>query len=286
MKIKSIFLPLFVSLIAFSGCEKIIELDVPESEPRLIIESGISTDTAFWKVKLTMTQAYFNQDDKGFVNNALVTISDNVGNIDTLFLRDTGLYVSKTTKTCVVGRAYTLRVLHNGVVHQATEVCPYQEPISFLMSFELPERNGFIDPGFYVFEKAKENEAEGDFYLWKVYRNDSLQDDFGYVLDTDEFRETSYFNINIDPDDPLKDQDKNILPRPFPFEFEVGDTARVEQYRVSKAYYYFLVELQNQVSRSGTPFDPPPVNPRTNITGGGFGFFSVSNVSKDSLVVK
>lgn len=277
---------LAITILGFMSCEKIIELEVPSSDPILIIESSISNDTTFWTVKLSNSQPYFEQNDKVFIADAFVTISDNMGNVDTLIHQDTGLYATKIVKYCEIGRTYTLKVVHEGKEYLASEKCRPQVSISFLMSFELPDRNGFIEPGFYVFEKAGENETKGDYYLWKIYKNDTLLDDFGYVLDTDEFRETSFFNINIDPDDPLKDMDKNILPRPFPFKFDVGDTAVVEQYNISKAYYSFLVELQSQLSRSGTPFDPPPVNPRTNIQGGAFGFFSVTNLSRASVVVE
>lgn len=286
MKLSNNIYFLLIPLLGLSACEEVINLEVPNSESLPVIESIISSDTAQWKVRLTQSQNYFDQNQVAYIDDALVTITDNDGKVETLLYSDTGMYVSQGAKFCQVGKTYTLTVKHNGKTYTAAEKCKFQEPISFLMSFELPERNGFIEPGFYVFEKAKESEAPGDYYLWKVYKNDSLQKLFGYLLDTDEFRETSFFNINIDPDDPLKDMDKNILPRPFPIDFEVGDSVRIEQYNISKGYYFFLLELQNQVSRSGTPFDPPPVNPRSNIQGGALGYFSVANLSKATIVVE
>jgi Domain of unknown function (DUF4249) len=277
---------LFVGLIlGQTACETIIDLEVPNSEPVLIVESVISNDTNYWDVNLSFSQQYFDQSAKSYIDDAFVTIMDNLGNTDTLTYQDTGRYSTPGIKWCEVGRVYTLTIVYKDKIYTASEMCKFQEEIDFLMSFELPDGNGFIEPGFYVFEKAGESEVEGDYYLWKIYKNDTLEHLFGYLLDTDEFREASFFNLNIDPDDPLKDIDKNILPRPFPINFEIDDVVRVEQYNISKAYFDFLLELQRQVSRSGTPFDPPPVNPRSNIQGGGFGFFSVVNVSKASIVV-
>jgi len=274
-----------VVIFGLGSCETPIDLVVPNSEPILIIESVITNDMEQWDVHLSMSQQYFDKSGLNIVSDALVTISDDRGQTDTLHHRVGGIYTTDSAKACEVRHRYTLKVVHNGKTYTASEVCKFQEPIDFLMSFELPEGNGFIEPGFYVFEKAGESEAIGDYYLWKIYRNDTFEELFGYLLDTDEFRETSFFNLNIDPDDPLKDRDKNILPRPFPINFDVGDTVRIEQYNISQGYFDFLAELESQLDRSGTPFDPPPVNPRSNIEGGGFGYFSVLNLSKATIVV-
>ncbi|MBI1305052.1 MAG: DUF4249 family protein [Bacteroidetes bacterium] len=288
MRISKSFI-LLLSVFAVFGltaCEKLIELKVPNADPVIVVESSISTDTVFWEVSLTWSQQYFNQAQRKYVDDAIVTITDNIGGHDTLFYSDTGVYVSRYRRFCIPGREYTLNIYRDGKTYSATELCKFQDPIDFLMSFYLPDQNGFIEAGYYVFEKANEIETSGDYYQWKIYQNDTLKKGFGYLLDEDEFRETSFFNLNIDPNDPLKDMDRNILPRPFPFKFEVGDTVRIEQYNISKAYYDFLNELERQISRSGTPFDPPPTNPNYNISNGAIGFFSVSNVSKAKIVVQ
>ncbi|MCB0735239.1 MAG: DUF4249 domain-containing protein [Bacteroidetes bacterium] len=274
-----------VIAVLFSACEQIVDLQVPESDPLLVVEAAISNDSVPFRVKLSLSQPYFNQDERTYVDDAQVIISGSNGTIDTLYHQDTGTYSTKTVRWCVVGETYTLSIRYKGKTYTSSEKCKFQEPIDFLMSFYLPDQNGFIEPGYYVFEKAGESEAVGDYYFWKIYRNDSLINEFGYLLDEDEFRETSFFNLNIDPDDPLKDMDKNILPRPFPFKFDPNDHVRVEQYNISQGYYDFLNELQTQVSRSGAPFDPPPVNPNFNISNGAIGYFSVSNVSRDTLTI-
>lgn len=261
-----------------------IQLNVPEGDPFIVIESQISNKKNYWAVKLSYSQPYFDQGTIKHPSRADVTITENTGKIVELAYDSFGVYRSKTVEHCVIGNSYTLRVELDGKVYTASEKCKYQDTFQLLMAFELPDGNLFIEPGWYVFEKAGEVEAPGDYYQWKIYQNDTLRDGFGYILDTDEFRESSFFNLNIDPDDPLKGQSQGILPRPFPFKFEPGDTIVVEQYSISKEYYEFLVELEIQQGRSGTPFDSPPANPNTNIKGGGYGFFSVVN-NEDGMVV-
>lgn len=276
-----------IAFIFFLGaCEKVVQLDVPEAEPRVVIDGTLSNVSEQWKIKLSLTQPYFDQSGISFVDDAKVYVEDNTGVIDTLTYDTDGYYVSNGIRQCVVGNTYTLRVEHGSKTYTATEKCFYQDTIDFIQSYYLPERNGFIPVGYYVFEKANEYEPDGDFYLWNIYRNgEILTDSIGYIIDTDEFRETSYFNLPIDPNDPLKDIDRGIFPRPFPWSFEKGDSVTIEQWRISEDYYNFIAEFATQQQRSGTPFDPPPFNPTSNIKGGAYGFFRVVNNSSKSIIV-
>jgi hypothetical protein len=132
---------------------------------------------------------------------------------------------------------------------------------------------------------ANEWEEAGDYYQWKIYRNDTLLDGFGYLLDEDQYREQGFFNIFVDPNDPLASISQGRLPRPFPFRFEPPDAVYLEQFCINKKYYDFLIELQTQQGRAGTPFDPPPANPISNISNGAYGYFSVVNVVTASTII-
>ena len=275
-----------VTLATLSACEKVVQLDLPNADAIVVIESQISNQTEKWVVNLALTQAYFDQSGIAFVDDAQVYIEDNNGTVDTLVYDADGNYISKVEKTCVIGDVYTLRVVHGSKTYTATEKCFYQDTIDLVQSYYLPERNGFIPVGYYVFEKAGEYEPDGDFYLWNIYQNGNiLTDSIGYLIDSDEFRETGFFNISIDPNDPLKDIDRGVFPRPFPWSFEKGDSVTVEQLRISEDYYNFISEFSTQQQRSGTPFDPPPFNPTSNISGNAYGFFRVVNISAKSVLV-
>jgi hypothetical protein len=285
---KIIYSFIIIGLLAtFSSCEKVVQLKIPGADPIVVISGELSNQLEPWEISLSLSQPYFDQSDVIFIDNALVYVEDNEGNIDTLIYDSEGKYVSLLPKQCVIGNTYALRVEHEGKTYGALEKCHYQDTINFIESYYLPERNGFIPVGWYVFEKAKEYEPDGDFYIWNIYRNGELMtDSIGYLYDTDEFRETGFFNIAIDPDDPLKDVDRGIFPRPFPWSFEEGDSVTIEQLRVSEGYYNFFAEFASQEQRSGTPFDPPPFNPTSNIQGGAYGYFRVVNLSAKSIIVQ
>lgn len=285
MKQRSIII-LFLSFLAITACEKIVEVELPSDDPILVVESQITNKREPWKVKLTLSQPYFDQDLADNVSTALVNISGTDGiNIDLIYT-DTGLFVSPDTMQCIIGETYTLTISYNGETYTASEKLANGFPIDLMLSFFLPSTNGFVESGYYVFIQGKENDYKGDSYLWKFYKNDTIRETFGLLAENDEFGPVSFLNASIDPNDPLKGLAQNILPRPFPFLVEPGDTVRLEQYNLSPTYYQYLFDVQSQLGRSGTPFDPPPANPNNNISNGGLGYFSVAHYTTKEIIVE
>ena len=276
---------LFLSVLLFSACETLIQIETPDTLDNITVESNITTLPLHWEIKLTSSQAYYNQDEPSGLDNALVYISDDLGNTDTLVHHDQGIYLSINPKTAIPGRTYHLTIVHDGVTYEASEYCRFQNPIDTFTAYFLPENNGFIEKGWYAFQQSIEWEEDGDYYEWMIYKNDTLQDQLGFVLDEDQNRDVSFFNMSIDPDDPLAGIDEGNLPRPFPFTFEPGDTIIMDQYCISEGYYNYLIEVQNQLNRGGGPFDPPPANPVSNISNGAYGYFSVRNIVSAQTVI-
>lgn len=273
-------------LIGLSACESLVQIDTPEGLDNITVEANLTTRTEPWVVKISNSQAYYIQDSVSNVEDALVVISDDQGNSDTLvYVNEKEHYATLGSRFCEPGTTYFLRVEYNGELYEASDYCRFQNPIDTFTAYFLPENNGFIQKGWYAFQQSIESEIEGDYYEWKIFKNDTLQDQFGLILDEDANRDVSFFNMSIDQEDPLAGIDQGILPRPFPFDFLPGDTINMEQYCINKGYYDFLLEVQNQLNRSGTPFDPPPANPNSNISNGAYGFFNVSNLVTAQTVI-
>jgi hypothetical protein len=271
----------------FTACERIVEVEIPNADPKLVIESQITTVNDFWRVRLTLSQPYFDQDSADGLSSAVVTISGTNGSFVSLFHQDTGMFVSADSQRCMVGETYTLTIVYNGVTYVAAEQTPDANPIDTIASYYLPDNNGFITKGYYVFIQGVEASPEpGDYYLFKAYRNDTLKDDFGPLLDDDQFGSVSYLNQNFDIFNIVQELALGKTPRPFPFVVEPTDTIRVEQYAVNQKYYQFLVDLNAQQSRSGSPFDSPPSNLNNNISNGALGYFSVVNKEEVWIIVE
>ena len=265
MKKAVIYIFLLLAL-GFSACEKVIYPDLSNGKTLLVIESRISNDSVPWQVKLSLTQDYFSAATPPAATGAIVTITDNLGNAVTLVEDTGGYYRSASVQRCVVGRRYTLNVAYKGANYTASETCLFQEPIDSI-TYEFRKKQAFIPAGYYITEHAKEKEGAGDYYLWEIYKNDTLINDFGYFIQDDAF-------VN-----------GNYIVAQFPFPFKLYDSIRVDQFAISKQWFNFLSTVQTEANKSGTPFDTPAANATSNIKGGALGYFAVLNLERKSLKI-
>jgi hypothetical protein len=272
-----------IAAFAFTACEKIVDIEIPSEEARVVIESQIYSVNDIWKVKLSSNQPYFDQEDADNISAASVYITELGG--DTVFLNytDTGMYVSADSHQCIVGNTYELTVVYDGKVHKATEILQNALPIDELLSFFLPPDVSFFPSGNYVFLQGQIDSTKDNFYVFKTYRNDTLK---STDLDDDGFGPVTILNSSFNIDDIPGELARQNLPRPILFDVNEGDTIVVEQFAVTEEYYKFLGDLAAQQGRSGTPFDPPPANPNNNISNGGLGYFSVAHKEVAELVVE
>ena len=100
-------------LLYLSSCTQVIDVDINSADPQTVIEANLNTTGEPATVKLTQS---INFDESNFfpaVSNALVVISDNLGQRDTLLESSAGLYTSSQIQG-QSGRTYTLEVLAAG----------------------------------------------------------------------------------------------------------------------------------------------------------------------------
>jgi len=278
------YLIVFLSLI-FLACERNIDLNLPEEKPALVVEGEVSNENKAWEIKLSVSASYYSQNYLP-VADAKVTISHGA-QIDTLFHSAEGIYKSKESKMGKVGETYFLTIHWQGNTYTAAEQLNNQLPLDTVSAFYLPKNNGIVNEGWYAFIGADEIQGirNRDYYEWKVFINDTLYDGNGILIDTDEFREVGYWNLLIDPNDPLAQQDQGILPRPIADGFDEGDTIRIEQYAISRNYYDFLLGLFN-VKNAGGPFSSPASNPPTNLISNQtvYGYFKVVHKEVGTII--
>ena len=276
-----IYLTLF-SLV-FAACEKIVDVEIPSESPRLVVEGQITNLKELWKVRLTLSQPYFDQEEVDAIADAVVTIKGTDGTDVLLSHTDTGMFVSNDSLQCLVGEEYFLSIIYKGDTYTAKEKLQNAFAIDTLAAFYLPPNDRSFPEGTYIFLQGQSDQANQSFYLFKTYRNDTLKSE---DLDDDEFGSVSLLNSAFDVNDILGEIARGSLPRPILFDVDTDDTIRVEQYAITQQYYQFLIDLGAQQGRSGTPFDPPPANPNNNISNGGLGYFSVAHKEEMELVVE
>ena len=104
-----------------SSCEEVIEIDLQNSEPKLVIEATINvledaTSTAV--VKLSQTAPFFENYIPP-VTDALVSITSSTGEVYNFNHTQNGIYTANILP--VLENTYTLEVIHQDETYTATE---------------------------------------------------------------------------------------------------------------------------------------------------------------------
>ena len=132
---------IILSFTLFSSCEKVVSIDLNEANPQIVIEGNITDTKGQNTVLLSKTGNYF-QPSLYFppVANAVVVISDNLGNIDTLKTNSAGVYQSSKISG-VAGRTYFLKVIAEGKEYDATSTMQQKVTIDSLYALPNHEHN-------------------------------------------------------------------------------------------------------------------------------------------------
>ena len=265
---------IFLAL-GFVSCEKTVDLDLDQIDPKIVIEAVITNQADYQFVKVSRTAGFYDSGETPRVIDAVVLVEDDLGN-DFVFTHDAdsaGFYFPSAPFIGVVGRTYTLTVTVNGEIFTAQDkMYPITEIDSLEYQINADEKDDPKDEDkFYeVLLYAKEPQETEDYYLFKFFRNDSLT-----VYSPSDI----YF-----ADDKTLGEEINGVPSPV--YYAVEDSARIEMYSLSRGGFVFYSDLFNLINNDGGMFSPPPANSRTNLTGGALGFFQVSALTVTGIRIK
>ncbi|MEM9391978.1 MAG: DUF4249 domain-containing protein [Bacteroidota bacterium] len=274
---KNILKALLVFLVV-SSCEETIIIDSGQADPVIIVEGLITDQNQFHYVRVTRTVDFYDTVATEPITDALVFVQDNRSNFRGYSHNPSGspdfngYYISNEQFAGQVGVEYTVSVTVGDEVYTGKDLLNPVTAIDSLSvdidedEFEDPEDEGYF---YEVLFYAKEPQDRKDFYLFKFYRNDSLLRDESTDI---------YFS-----DDDLLAEEINGVPTAG--YYTIGDMAKVEMYSISRNGFLYYNDLTNLLLGDGGFFGSPPVNPRTNITNGGLGFFQASSVVMDEIFI-
>lgn len=255
------YIAFFFAAVIISSCEKVIDVDLNDSEQQLVIEGIVQDDGQPARVMITRTLNFSEENNFPAVNDATVIISDDAGNTDTLPLLSPGVYQSDSVSS-VPGRMYYLIVQTGGKLYTAKSQMPYLVEFDSLGIDSLSfggETNYSIIP--YHFDPP----VVKNYYRYKLYVNGEV--DNSILVDNDDFTDG-----------------KNVS-RPLftDMEMEPGDNVTVEMYNIDAAVYLYYYSLSQ--SGAGPDESATPANPVSNIEGGSLGYFSAQTRRVKSLII-
>lgn len=273
MKTKNIYKILAVAAltVSFGGCTDVVDVDVQNEEPRLVIEASLdweitengATSGNNQTIKLRMSTPYFSEEEPAPVTGAVVYVTnDTTGVIYPFEDLNNGTYSTHSFEP-VEEQSFTLTVEYNGEVYRGSDTFYYGTIIEGLwQSYE----GGFDSEAIDVNIAYYDNPDVANYYLLRFYRHGDL---LPYLeVDWDEFTNgnlmTDFFEIN--------DFDENAEP------LQPGEVVDISIYGLSENYFNYMAILLYQSDNTGNPFSTVPVALKgncKNITGGkdAYGYF-------------
>lgn len=247
----------FVFLLAFSSCEKVIDVDLNDADQKVVIEGTILRGDTVQRVRITKTQNFDESTPAPTVDNAIVTVTDNLGNTGTFVSVGNGWY-ELTSYPGVEGRTYSLNAVVDGIAYSGSSTMPNFQPLDSLYVEFYP----FGADTLISLVPAHFDEAGiSNFYQFHIYTNH--QKDKGIYIQDDQFT------------------DGNLTVQPlFVSELEIDDTVRVDLFCIDKPVYTYFNQLSVNSSNSATP-----ANPVSNLSGGCLGYFSARTFDSRTIVV-
>ncbi|MFC2123412.1 DUF4249 domain-containing protein [Bacteroidota bacterium] len=268
------------SLFLIWGCMEVIELDIEQVPPVYLVEGIVTNRYQHHLVRLSKSIGFYEEGPSPGVSGALISVLDNLGNEYPYTESDSaGIYLSNEIFEGVPGRAYTLNIDVDGQHFTAKDsLRSIQEIETLLWRFSLQKlrwEDGIDDPADqgYLYEvllTTTEPQETKDYYLFKVYRNDTLQTADGQSI---------YYADDAVVGEKIEDF-------PGPAYYRYLDTAIFEVYSMTPEAFKFWNDMQANIANDGGMFSSVPANAHSNIQGDRvLGFFQVSSVVADSLVV-
>lgn len=269
---KNILTISFVLLLSYvlTSCTEVMKVNLGKDENRLVVDGLVTNRLAPFRVKLSTTVALDDQNGFPAVNDALVIIGDNAGNIDTLGWQGDGVYLTNGPRQGVVGRTYFLTVVSGGKTYVAQDILTSVSPIDtmYVVFLEKGAALGIQEDGYYAYFNSTDPPNQKNFYL------EDATKDGASVLRSDQ--------IAIFDDKFLSPV---ILGARIPGRYESGEKIVFTLSSLSEAGYNYLNGVALQLQNDGGFFSTPPANAPTNLSSGALGFFRASSLTSDSLIV-
>lgn len=262
------YIVILIAALCCVSCEKEISIDLNSSNPQLVIEGNISDAPGPYFVKLSKTVNFSNTNIFPAVTGAFITISDNMGIVDTLSEVEPGLYKTHTI-TGIQGNTYTLKVITEGKQYDAISTMPKKIPLDSI------QFDSFSDPG---------SDNKNAFSVVPLYYDPlEMGNCYRFFFSSNGVADKTYQVSNDNVGNGTLNQ------QPFwsdNVEYLQGDTVKVTMLCIDVQTYNYYYTL-SQIAESGPGGGATPSNPPNNITGNkALGIFSAYTTQTKTAVIR
>jgi len=259
-KLLLIYSPLL--LLALSSCQKVIEVDIGNATPMIVIEGNITNVTGTQTISISKTVAYNDANVYPPVSGATVIVSSN--GINYTFKEGAAGQYTNTAIKVKAGQACQLTVTSNGQTYTASSVMPSQVTLDSIGISGISLGSKIVKTASAYYRDPPDQINQYRFILYvngaqvkEIFTlNDQLSN--GRVVNS------SLYQSDID--------------------IVTGDKVDVEFQCLDTPVYNYWYSLSQQ-GGNGPNNSATPSNPVSNISNGALGYFSVHTTQKKSIVV-
>ncbi|QAA81192.1 DUF4249 domain-containing protein [Aequorivita sp. H23M31] len=263
------FLFLVSSLLLLTSCEDVIDVDLNDAKPRLVVEANISirpaTGAVFSTVKLTTTAPFFDNNIP-VVEDATIYIMDESGTLYPFVHSEEGYYNGDFLPQ--PNNNYTLHIKYKDEIYTATTHLVSSPELEYV---EQKNDGGFL----------------GDQIELKAFFTDPIdQKNFYYYIGSSkrgvarDVLSDEFFNGN------------RIFAMYLADDLSAGDNVQFTLSGVTEEFYNYMFILLQQTGSGGGPFETQPATVRGNIINQTnpenypLGYFRISEISVLEYIVQ
>jgi len=262
---KNITLFIFgLSVLIFTGCEKVVDIDLNTDEPVLVVDGGLYNDREF-NVALSLTSNYFDNSKSPIINNGSVSLLDETSD-STITLQSVGNGEYSTQNfTPTPKHSYRISITYNGKSYSGSDKMPATVKLDSI-TYRYEEASVFGDAGYVIFCEFEDPKAERNFYR-VVYRlNGEVKNEAAdFFLFDDQATDGNHIRIPL-----------------YSTRFKPGDHIDLQLISLNQLQYNYLNGIAQLASGEGQQ-STSPANPENNLSNGALGYFGCFAVSSLSI---
>lgn len=246
-----------------TGCEKVIDLDLDDTDPVIVIDASITDQLEQQVVKITTTYSFNDPTRFNGLSGAQVVLTPSSGK-KVIFTESStpGVYTSPNYQGRS-GRSYLMEVTVNGKTYTATSKMPQSVPLD---SITFKQFSAFGNDNSYLAMNYNDPVGEQNQYRYvlsikdKIEQTEVTEDRFSNGNKTSDI---IFYELQDLPPETKLDIDFQCIDR-----------------NVFK-YFYAI----SQISGNGGP-PVAPANPISNFNNGALGIFSAHTSIRRNIVLK
>lgn len=268
----TLFIYFGILLLAFTSCEDVIDVELENPEPRLVVDGLVRVNTQQpvnrVAIGLRISSNFFDANPP--VNDAVVALNHTTsGKVYPLALEtdNNGIYTAEIATEVLTSGAMELQVTFQGEMYTATNTF---EPSTPILSLEQGDNSLFDTESIEIVIGYADPADRENYYLLDFDKGE-------FFTSADTFYQGQYIEFSF-----------------FHDTAEPGDVLEVTILGANRGFINYMDQILELSGESGlTPFQVPVSAARGNITGPddhnrnfALGYFAISEAYSETLVIE